>query len=454
MKVILLSGGSGRRLWPLSNGARSKQFLRLLPSPGGRTESMIQRVSRQITDAVPDAEIIVTTVAAQRDAITIQLGEKVTLLTEPERRRTYPAILLAAAYLMDRGTDLAEPIVILPCDTFTDDSYFSLLSRLAEAATERVADIVLAGVTPTYPSAKYGYVLADGDTGSDRPLPVSYFTEKPTPERAATLINEGALWNGGVFAMQLGFLADLVNAELARNAASISGSDDNTLARITSVYGNIEAASFDRAVVKDCKRLAVIHYDGDWKDLGTWNTLIDHVEPTGHGNIRTEGCKDTYIINELEMPLVCIGGEGLVIAAGHDGILVSKRTMSENVKHLVDDLTRRPMYEERRWGEYKVIDNVQFEDGFTALTKQLVLHAGKSISYQRHFCRDEVWTIVDGDGEIVLDGERKPVHRGMTITIPAGMWHALRAEHDITFIEVQSGTNLVEEDIERRPYTW
>ena len=112
------------------------------------------------------------------------------------------------------------------------------------------------------------------------------------------------------------------------------------------------------------------------------------------------------------------------------------------------------MYEERRWGEYKVIDNIEFPDGFCALTKQLTLRAGCSISYQKHTFRDEVWTFIDGEGEIVLDGERKPVKRGDLITIPRRMLHALHATTPLTFIEVQQGSNLIEDDIERFKYDW
>ena len=151
---------------------------------------------------------------------------------------------------------------------------------------------------------------------------------------------------------------------------------------------------------------------------------------------------------------MCIGTKDLVVAASPDGILVSEKRLSENIKSYADKLKRRPMFEERRWGTYKVIDFVQYPDGFSALTKHLTLNPGASISYQEHSCRDEVWTFIDGEGEIVLDGVRRRVRRGETVYIPKGMKHALRANRSLSFIEVQSGSNLVETDITRYPYDW
>lgn len=443
MKIILLSGGSGRRLWPLSNGARAKQFLRLLPAPDGSNESMIQRVVRQINSAGIHDEIIVTTVAAQRDSITTQLGDKVTLVTEPARRRTAPAILLAAEHLAECGTSHDEPVIIVPCDTFAPDVYFQGIRILAQGVERNIADILLVGVTPTYPSAKYGYILPGKECeGGFRE--VERFIERPDVREAESLIEHHALWNGGVFATKLGTLLHMADSLL----------DCDGFGAIEERYDSLPAISFDSLINESKASLAMLHYSGEWKDLGTWNTLIDHVGDHGHGNVYSEECTDSYIINELDTPLVCIGADNLVIAASHDGILVSRRQLSENVKRIVSDIDARPMYEERRWGEYKVVDSVKFADGYRALTKQLTLRPGCSISYQKHTYRDEVWTFVDGEGEIVLDGELKPVQRGETIIIPKGQWHALRAKTALTFIEVQSGTLLIEEDIERQPYTW
>ncbi len=448
MKIILLSGGSGKRLWPLSNDARSKQFLRLLKAPDGSKESMIQRVVRQIKSAGLTDDIVVATGLNQRDSIENQLGKSIQLVTEPCRRDTFPAIMLACAYLASNGTPLDEPVVVMPCDSYTENAYFNAISLMSDAVKAGDFDMVLMGITPTYPSAKYGYIVPEenpaGRTDEVNVFRVKQFVEKPDVSVAEKLIAEGAMWNGGVFAFRLGYLMEIVN-QVKPNA---------DFAALREAYDSLPKISFDYAVVEKASSVGVMTYSGEWKDLGTWNTLTDELPDHVYGNVHEEAIYDTYIINELDIPLVCIGTKGLVVAASPDGILVSERKMSENIKHLVDGLGNRPMYEERRWGVYKVIDHVQFPDGICALTKQLTLRPGCAISYQRHALRDEIWTFINGEGEIVIDGVRKCVKRGDVFVISKGTKHGLRATSPLTFIEVQQGTNLVEEDIERYTYDW
>lgn len=444
MKIILLSGGSGKRLWPLSNDARSKQFLRLLKDPDGNNESMIQRVVRQIKSAKLTDDIVVATGLNQKDAIENQLGSELSVVTEPCRRDTFPAIMLACSYLASKGTSPDEPVIVMPCDSYTAGTYFSVIGKMGQEVTKGTADLVLMGIEPTYPSAKYGYVVPDLVSAKDGVMTVKRFTEKPDVPTAGKLIAEGALWNGGVFAFRLGYLT-----EIASRICPGFGFE-----QMRRSYAELPKISFDYAVVEKAASVAVIPYSGEWKDLGTWNTLTDELTEPTHGNVHTEGCEGTYIINELEIPLVCIGGKNLVVAASPDGILVSERKLSENLKHLVDGLGKRPMFEERRWGEYKVIDTQTFNDGFCALTKQTTLRPGCSISYQKHDHRDETWTFIDGEGEIVIDGERRQVKRGDVATIKKGQLHAVRAISSLTFIEVQQGTDLIEEDITRVSYEW
>lgn len=444
MKIILLSGGSGQRLWPLSNNSRSKQFLRVLTTPDGGKESMIQRVARQIREAGLTDEIVVATGANQLDAIGIQLGKDTAVVTEPERRDTFPAIALACSYLRSQGVSPDEPVIVMPCDSYTENSYFATIGKMARTVEDGVADLVLMGVRPTYPSAKYGYIVPAEPPVDGQPAPVARFTEKPDVPQAEKLIEAGALWNGGVFAFRLGYLTAIADRYMPQAGFET----------LRARYGEMPKISFDYEVVEKADSVAVIPYSGDWRDLGTWNTLTDELSDLTHGNVITDSCSSTYVINELEIPVVCIGAKDFVVAASPDGILVSERKLSENLKHLVGGFGKRPMYEERRWGRYKVIDMVEFPDGYCALTKQLTINAGCALSYQRHSCRDEVWTIINGEGELVLDGVRRRVGRGEVITIPRGQMHTLRATTSLTFIEVQQGTNLVEEDIERFPFDW
>ncbi len=168
MKIVLLSGGSGKRLWPLSNDIRSKQFLKVVRNEEGKKESMLQRVYRQIKEAGLDGGITVATSAAQAESIKGQLGEAVSIVVEPERRNTFPAIALSAAYLyFEKGCPLKETVVVLPVDPYVGEEYFQMLHKLDAAVQAGAADLVLMGVAPTYPSEKYGYIIPIPQAGWD-----------------------------------------------------------------------------------------------------------------------------------------------------------------------------------------------------------------------------------------------------------------------------------------------
>lgn len=444
MQIILLSGGSGTRLWPLSNDARSKQFLKLLPSPDGKPESMVQRVVRQLREADVHADLTVATSASQRDSVLAQLGENVTVVTEPCRRDTFPAICLACDYLAkERNCASDEVVVVMPCDPFTEPGYFKAIAKMAEAAEAGSADLIVMGIKPTYPSAKYGYVVPGGKRNGIES--VKRFTEKPDVATAEELIAEGALWNGGVFAFRLGYLTDIANRY-------VSG---KTFEEIRSRYEEFPKISFDYEVAEKASSIGMVPFSGEWKDLGTWNTLTDELENKSFGNVTFDGTSsNTHIFNELPIPLMCIGTSDLVIAASADGILISEKGKSESIKEHAARLKQRPMYEERRWGYYRVVDHSESADGICSLTKRLTIEQGKSISYQRHKFREEVWTFVEGEGELVLDGERRSVKAGDTVIVFKDTMHALRAITRLSLIEVQIGSHLVEEDIERFDFEW
>lgn len=446
MQIILLSGGSGTRLWPLSNDTRSKQFLRVLDVEGSdRRESMVQRVHRQLLESGIKSELTVATSASQKDSVIAQLGNAVNIVTEPCRRDTFPAICLACEYLAkEKGCSADEVVVVMPCDPYTESDYIDCIKQMAQAISDSIADMVVIGITPNYPSSKYGYVVP-GKSLKDGVLSVNRFTEKPNVVTAERLIAEGAQWNGGVFAFKLGYLTDIAERYV----------NGNSFSDIYNHYNDFPKISFDYEVAEKAENVGMVEYHGKWEDLGTWNTLTDELRWHEYGNVITDGTgENTHVFNELNIPLLCLGTRDLVVAASPDGILVSEKCKSENIKEYAQKLKSRPMYEERRWGTYKVIDYVKFTDGYCALTKQLTLNPGCSISYQRHSCRNEVWTFIDGEGEILIDGNRRKIARGETVTILKGTLHALRATTALIFIEVQSGSNLVEEDIERFEWEW
>lgn len=446
MQLILLSGGSGKRLWPLSNNARSKQFLPLLEREDGSMESMVQRVVRQAHEACLTDEITIATNAGQLDIITNQLGDRVSVVTEPERRDTFPAIALAASYLkLSQGCSDDEVVVVMPCDPYTESGYFEAIGRMAECVKQNVADLVLMGITPTYPSTKYGYVVPEPQPNTlfdsqTYYYKVSRFTEKPNEERATELLSLGALWNGGVFAFRLGYVMNIAGKYVK------SDSFEGTRTR----YSEFPKISFDYEVAERAESVAVVPYTGKWKDLGTWNTLTDELHRAVIGNA-TMGynCENTHVINELQTPIYVDGLKDIVVAACHDGILVCSKEHSEGIKNAVESLSTRPMYEERRWGSYRVIDDSLSADGHRSLTKSITVNPGKQISYHTHQHRTEVWTFVEGEGIFVLDGKESRVKVGDSIVIAAGRYHAIKAITRLTFIEVQSGNSLVENDIVR-----
>lgn len=449
MQLVFLSGGSGKRLWPLSNNARSKQFLPLLEREDGTMESMIQRVVRQAGEVGLQAEITFATNAAQRDSIINQIGEHVGIVAEPERRDTFPAIALAASYLhFEKGCGDDEVVVVMPSDPFTENGYFEAIARMAQEVEKHTADLVLMGIMPTYPSEKYGYVVPEksGKCKDESVKRVARFTEKPTVDKAKELLKEGAYWNGGVFAFRLGYMMQIVRKYMQ------STSFADTYAR----YGEFPKISFDYEVAEKAESVAVVPFSGKWKDLGTWNTLTEElVHPTLGNVLLGDEMDNSHVINELELPVFANGLKDMVVACSPDGILVCRKDKSETIKKYVDGLTLRPMYEERRWGTYRVLSDVPYADGSRSLTKTITLRPGKNISYQVHHKRDEVWTVVDGQGLFVLDGVQREVHRGDVLVIRKEQWHAIKAvDEPLTFIEVQIGCPLIEEDIERTTWDW
>ena len=408
-------------------------------------ESMIQRVIRQVRESKLTDNITLATNSSQLDIIKNQLGEKVSTVTEPERRDTFPAIALASSFLsLSKGCSDDEVVVIMPCDPFTEAGYFKTIAHMVECVEAGVAELVLMGVTPTYPSSKYGYVVPSS-TGNSSWYSVQRFTEKPTVEVAQELLKQHAFWNGGVFAFKLGYIMEIVRKYI------VSDSFEDTRAR----YSEFPKISFDYEVAERAKSVAVVPFAGQWKDLGTWNAITEeiHTQSLGNAVIGPE-CSNVHVINELQMPVFADGLKDVIVAACPDGILVCTKDRSENIKKQVENLSYRPMYEERRWGTYRVIDDTVYPDGHHSLTKSITLKAGKSISYQIHHHRSESWTFVSGEGLFVLDGVTRRVKPGDTAEIPVEHFHTLKAITDLTFIEVQQGDPLVEDDIERFEWKW
>ena len=430
MNLILLSGGSGKRLWPLSNEVRSKQFLKIYKLSDGCYESMVQRVYRQIKEIDPEACVTIATSKSQVSSIVNQLGNQVGLSIEPCRRDTFPAIALAVAYMHDvLGIEEEDSVSVCPADHFVDPEYYRVAERLGQQALKGEAELVLMGIQPTSPSDKYGYIIPQGRNELDW---VEEFKEKPDEALAARYIDRGALWNAGVFAFRLKYVLDI--------ARKTFGTCDYS--ELLSGYDTLPKISFDYAVVEKTERIQVIRYAGQWRDIGSWSMLAQTMEEETIGRVMLDpSCKNAHVINDLDIPMLCMGIENMIVAASPDGILVSGYQQADQIKGYVEKISQGVMYAEKSWGVFHVIDV-----GENSLTIKVTMKANDHMNYHSHDHRDEVWTIVSGRGRTIVDGMEQEVSPGDVVTIQAGCKHTILSETDLVLIEVQLGKNISASD--------
>ena len=430
MNIVLLSGGSGKRLWPLSNDIRSKQFIKIFKREDGSLESMVQRVYRQIKKVDGNANVTIATSKTQVSSIHNQLGGDVGVSIEPCRRDTFPAIALATAYLVDvKGISPEESVVVCPVDPYVEDDYFEALKALSDQADKGEANLVLMGIEPTYPSEKYGYIVPS--TKENVSL-VSAFKEKPTVDVAKEYISQGALWNGGVFAYKLGYVLDRAHELI----------DFTDYQDLYDKYDTLTKISFDYAVVEKEDKIQVMRFNGQWKDIGTWNTLTEAMEDNVVGKgVLNETCKGVHIVNEMDVPVLAMGLTDVVISASPEGILVSDKEQSSYIKPFVDSFVQQIMFAEKSWGNFKVID---VETG--SMTIKVTLNAGHSMNYHSHNHRDEVWVVISGTGKTIIDGEEKAISSCDVVTMKAGCKHTVIADTELKLIEVQIGNEISVQD--------
>ena len=435
MNIILLSGGSGKRLWPLSNDIRSKQFIKIFKTADGY-ESMVQRVYRQITEVDKDASVTIATSKTQVSAIHNQLGDSVGVCVEPCRRDTFPAIALATAYLHDvKGVGPDEPVVVCPVDPYVNNDYFEALKQLSDLAEKGGANLSLMGIEPTYPSEKYGYIIPES-AGSVSP--VRTFKEKPDAKTAEQYIAQGALWNGGVFAYRLGYVLD-------RAHELIDFTDHQDL---FNKYETLNKISFDYAVVEHESKIQVMRFAGQWKDMGTWNTLTEAMEEPKIGKaILNDACENVHVLNELDVPVLCMGLKDVVVSASPEGILVSDKEQSSYIKPFVDKIDQQIMFAEKSWGSFRVLD---VED--ESLTIKITLNPGHRMNYHSHARRDEVWTVISGRGYAIVDGVKTTVQAGDVVKMPSGSRHTIVADTELKVMEVQLGRDISVHDKEKFPF--
>ncbi len=443
MYIVLLSGGSGKRLWPLSNDLCSKQYIKLMnhdtsqetAQEGNAKCSMLQRVFGQLKNAGLAENTIVCASDAQVEIIESQLESAVEVAVEPMRRDTFPAVMLSCAYLLSKkGAKPDDVVAFLPVDPYTTGTFFSCIKQLGEQIAKTEQTIGLLGGVPTYPSTKYGYIVPKKGEGTF--LEVEGFREKPDEETAAELVKSGALWNCGVFCFTLSMAQQWVE----KYGVCM---DYDSLA---SDYEKLPKKSFDYEVLEHWERIGAMKYSDMWKDLGTWNTLTEEMKENSIGDVTWDDtCENSHAINVLGIPLVVMGAKNMVIAASHDGILVADKHQSSYIKDCLTQIEDTSKYEERRWGTVKTIDREE-DDGSRSVTKRIKVLAGKTMPRHKHCRHTETLTVLSGMGKLLLENAKIDLMAGVTVSIAAGKEHSICAVgSDLKCIEVSLGDTINDE---------
>jgi mannose-1-phosphate guanylyltransferase len=444
MKILLLSGGAGRRLWPLSNKIRAKQFLKLLSTDNNDKESMLQRVCRQLEAAGLISNTYIITNQHQKDLIQNQVAAPIPIISEPSQKGTFSAVSLAVAYLHSKQeTGLDETICVLPVDAFADISFFYLINQMPSILAKSLAELAHIGVEPEFPSDQLGYIVPNITEQSNDFFQITCFIEKPNKKKAGELIKKKALWNCGVYSFKMSFMLQLLKDK------GIPTKYDELL----SVYNKLPKLSFDVAVAEHSRGSIVVPYSGQWKDIGTWKAISEHMPSTVTGRgMLSGGSINTHVVNELSQLVHVIGISDSIIVAGTDGILVADKTRCAEVK--LQHTNEMPRYVEKRWGSYKVLEKIDAADEQQSVTKFVNVLPNCNISLHVHQNRQEIWTILSGSGEVIVDSQLHSIRAGDVIRIPIGCNHSIKAITPLMFIEVQMGVEINENDILRITYSW
>ncbi|MFD2610937.1 sugar phosphate nucleotidyltransferase [Paenibacillus gansuensis] len=421
MRLLLLAGGSGKRLWPLSNEIRSKIYLTLLPSPDGGKESMIQRICRQVASAGLQEQCMIVTHNQQAHLTRRQVGGNFPLLTEPHKRGTFSAAALASAYLLEQLQLPPEEIIcFMPADLYANDDFFDLIRAMPGALASSGSDLALIGTSPDHPSSQYGYIVPDPSACNASPesYPILRFEEKPSPIRAGELIAEKAYWNCGVYAFRIGYLMSVMK--------SLGFPTDYS--NFLNCYSSLSELSFDKEVAERCASAIILPYSGNWVDLGSWGTLTEQLSETitGPGSVSSDS-QGTHLVNELELPIHVIGAGGLIVAAGPEGILVSSKSGSSRIKDQLSQHPQSPLnYEEKAWGSRRVLDRSE-TDEVRSVTGKLTLLPGAAYHAKADLQQWKHWVAVQGSGQWTLQGKSRTAFPGRTLTITSGQTHSVFA---------------------------
>ena len=465
VRAVILAGGSGSRLWPLSRKQIPKQFLCL-----SGEESMLVATINRVTPPCTENEVIVVSSDQHATGEAYHLLQPYQVITEPVGRNTAPAIALAAVYLQRQAADVDPIMVILPADHIIQDvsAFHQVLQQAIVAASENY--LVTFGILPTHPETGFGYIKA---AASRKGLPenafaVECFAEKPNFKTAQSYLEQGGYyWNSGMFVWRasailaafkkyLPELDDILTCVVAEadNGATFQQAVNKYFPQMPNIsidYGVLEK------IVAEQDKLLVIPADMQWNDVGSWDAVheISAKDEAGNviqGNVLTIDCKNNLIKSNSRL-VAAIGVDDICVVETQDAVLIAKRGDTQRVKEVVDELHKRNIQEgqlhltvRRPWGTYTVLEN---QAGFKI--KRIVVNSGASLSLQSHQHRSEHWVVVSGTATVTCHDKTVIVTKNQSTYIPVGEKHRLenRGKIAVHLIEVQVGEYVEEDDIER-----
>tara|TARA_R100000935_G_scaffold6374_1_gene13926 strand:+ start:8556 stop:9977 length:1422 start_codon:yes stop_codon:yes gene_type:complete len=461
---ILLCGGSGTRLWPLSRKSYPKQFAKLIGE-----ESLFQASVRRLSGKGFSAPVIVTGeafrfIVAEQLAQVEQVAQSI--LIEPEGRNTAPAILAAALAISKK--DPKALMLVAPSDHVIPDATAFAATVQAAVPRAQAGDLVTFGITPTHPETGYGYLelAAGSDVGADTPQPLARFVEKPDAVLAAEMLTAGRyLWNAGIFL----FTAETIIAAYNTHALEMRKAVDEALEKANADLGFTRLApdawaqaddiSIDYAIMEKADNLAVMPFGKGWSDLGGWNAVWLESGQDADGNVCSDNataidCTDTLLRSETDgLQLVGIGLQNIVAIAMGDAVLVADKSQAQRVKEAVDALKAKGASQAvqlprdyRPWGWYEsLVIGGRFQ------VKRIVVHPGAALSLQSHHHRSEHWIVVEGTAKVTVDDTVQLISENQSVYIPLGAVHRMENPGKVlmVLIEVQTGSYLGEDDIIR-----